>query len=85
MMSATRRFLSFGSLVWVLLVFAPNVTAQSPTEQLQDTIDRIIAVLRTIRSQEDIENNRNSLRQILLTDLILRPWLRNRSGIGGTI
>jgi hypothetical protein len=29
----------------MLLTFAPNALAQSPTEQLQDTIDRIIAVL----------------------------------------
>jgi len=61
-----RRFLAFGTMVWVLLAFVPNVGAQSPTEQLQGTIDRIIAVLQTIRSREDIGKNRDALRQLLL-------------------
>lgn len=36
-------------------------------EQLQGTIDGIIEVLKTIRSPADIDKNRNSIRQLLLT------------------
>lgn len=61
-----RRFLTFGTMVWMLLAFAPNARAQSPTEQLQDSIDRIIAVLQTIHSREDIGKNRDELRQLLM-------------------
>ena len=51
----------------LLLTLASNAAAASAKEQLQGTIDRIIEVLRTIRSPEDIEKNRSALRQILLT------------------
>jgi phospholipid transport system substrate-binding protein len=68
MLSAKQKYLNFGSIVTVLfLTFAPNAVAESAKEQLQSTIDRVIEVLRTIRSAEDIEKNRSSLRQILLT------------------
>ena len=67
-MSAKYRYLNCGLIISVLfLVFAPNAAAESAKEQLQGTIDRVIEVLRTIHSAEDIERNRNSLRQILLT------------------
>jgi phospholipid transport system substrate-binding protein len=66
-MSATYRYLNLGLIVLVLFTFAPNATAESPKEQLQGTVDRVIEVLRTIESPRDIENNRNFLRQILLT------------------
>src|ERR1700756_2310257 len=68
MMSAKYRYLNFGLIVSVLfLTFAPNAAAESAKEQLQGTMNRVIEVLRTIRGPEDIERNRNSLRQILLT------------------
>jgi len=54
-------------LILPLLMFSSNALAESPKEQLQKTIDRIIEVLKTIRSPEDIERNRSSLRQLLLT------------------
>ena len=67
MMSAKYRYLNCGLIISVLfLTFAPNAAAESAKEQLQGTIDRVIEVLRTIHSAEDIERNRNSLRQILL-------------------
>ena len=67
MMSAKYRYLNCGLIISVLvLTFAPNAAAESAKEQLQGTIDRVIEVLRTIHSVEDIERNRNSLRQILL-------------------
>lgn len=68
MLSAKYRCLEFGLILWVVfLTFAPNAAAESAKEQLQSTIDRVIEVLRTIRSAEDIEKNRSSLREILLT------------------
>jgi phospholipid transport system substrate-binding protein len=66
-MSATYRYLNFRLIVLVLFTFASNAIAASPTEQLQDTIDRVIEVLQTIRSQQDIDKNKNALRQLLLT------------------
>src|SRR5262245_22186195 len=68
MISAKHRYLSFGLMVSLLFpTFTPNAAAESAREQLQGTIDRVIEILRTIRSAEDIKRNRNSLRQILLT------------------
>jgi len=68
MMSIKYRYLNCGLLISVLfLTFAPTAAADSAKAQLQGTIDRVIEVLQTIRSQEDIERNRKSLRQILLT------------------
>ena len=66
MMSPEHRYLNFALMVSVLLlVFAANA-AETAKEQLQGSMDRVIEVLRTIRSPEDIERNRNSLREILL-------------------
>ena len=68
MVFSKYRYLNFGLIVSVpLLTFATNAAAESAKEQLQGTMDRVIEVLRTIRSPEDIEKNRNTLRQILLT------------------
>lgn len=67
-MSTKYRYFNFGVIVLVFfLTFVPNAAAGSAKEQLQGTIDRVIEVLRTIQSPEDIEKNRKSLRQILLT------------------
>jgi ABC-type transporter MlaC component len=66
-MLATYRYLNFGLIVWLLFTFARNAGAESPKEQLQSTINRVIEVLRTIKSPADIERNRHSLRQALLT------------------
>jgi len=54
-------------LILPLLIFSSDALAESPKEQLQKTIDSIIEVLKTIRSPQDIERNRSSLRQLLLT------------------
>ena len=67
MMSAKYRYLNFGLIILVLfLTFAPNAAAESAKEQLQGTIDRVIEVLRTIRSPKDIEKNKGLVRQILM-------------------
>jgi len=57
----------FGRIVLLLLVFASSAPAEGPKEQLQNTIDGIIKVLKTIRTPADISRNRNSIRQLLLT------------------
>jgi phospholipid transport system substrate-binding protein len=57
----------FGLIVLALLMFASSATAEGPKEQLQDTIDGIIRVLRTIRTPADIDRNKNAIRQLLLT------------------
>jgi phospholipid transport system substrate-binding protein len=67
MVPVSYRYLNFGLIVLVLFTFASNAVAASPKEQLQDTIDRVIEVLQTIRSPQDIDKNRNALRQLLLT------------------
>jgi phospholipid transport system substrate-binding protein len=68
MLSVKYRYLNCGLIISVLfLTFATNAAAESAKEQLQGTVDRVIEVLQTIRSSEDIERNRSSLRQILLT------------------
>jgi phospholipid transport system substrate-binding protein len=68
MMSTKYRYLNCGLIMSVLfLTFAPNAAAEGAKEQLQGTIDSVIEVLGTIQSAEDIERNRNFLRQILLT------------------
>ena len=54
-------------LILPLLVFASSAAAEGPKEQLQGTIDGIISVLKTIHSRADIDKNRNSIREILLT------------------
>jgi phospholipid transport system substrate-binding protein len=67
MMSGKYRFLNFGLIVSVLFTFAPSAATEGAKEQLQGTIDQVIEVLRTMQSPQDIERNRNSLRQLLLT------------------
>ena len=67
-MLAKYRYVNSALIVSVLfLTFAPNAAAESAKEQLQGTIDRVIEVLRTIRSPEGIEKNRKLLSEILLT------------------
>lgn len=60
------RCLIFGLIFW-LLAPVSNASEETAKEQLQSTIDRIIEVLRTIRSAEDIETNKSLFHQILLT------------------
>ncbi len=43
----------------------PKARADSPKQQLQITIERVLEVIRTIQSEEDIARNKGLLRQIL--------------------
>jgi phospholipid transport system substrate-binding protein len=67
MVPVAYRYLNLGLIVLVLLTFVPNATAESPKEQLQGTIDRVVDVLQTIQGPRDIERNRKALHQLLLT------------------
>ena len=67
MMPPAHRLLKSTLVVCLLCAFARNAMAEGPKHQLQVTIDRIIEVLRTIRSPADIDRNRNRLRRVLLT------------------
>ena len=57
----------FGLIVVTLLMLASSATAEAPKEQLQDNVDGIINLLKNIQFPADIETNRNSIRQLLLT------------------
>ena len=56
-----------GAILLPLLIFVSSVAAEGPKEQLQGTIDGIIIVLKTIRTRADIDKNKNSIRELLLT------------------
>jgi len=67
-LSAKYRYIIFTLIAPALfLPFAPMAAAESAKQQLQGTMNRVIEVLRTIRGPEDIEKNKNLVRQILLT------------------
>jgi len=55
-------------LIAMVLGFGPTprAMADTPKAQLQGTIERVLQVLQTIRSVEDIARNKGLLRQILL-------------------
>ena len=57
----------FGLALLSLFIFASTAMAEGPKEQLQGTIDGIIIVLKTIRSPADIDKNKSSIRQLLVT------------------
>jgi phospholipid transport system substrate-binding protein len=60
------RCLIFTLLV-LLLAQVSNAWAETAKQQLQGALDRVVEVLRTIRSAEDIEKNKSLFREILLT------------------
>jgi phospholipid transport system substrate-binding protein len=67
MVPVAYRYLNVGLIVLVLFTFDSNAVAESPKEQLQGTIDRVVDVLQTIQGPRDIDRNRNALHQLLLT------------------
>jgi ABC-type transporter MlaC component len=86
MLSARYRYLNCGLILPVLfLTFAPNAAAESAKEQLQGTIDRVIEVLQTIRSSEDIEKNKGLVREILMPRFDFAAMAESRRGITGKI
>jgi phospholipid transport system substrate-binding protein len=51
----------------LLLTCASAASAQTAKEQLQESIDRIIGILRTVRGPQDIEASKPRFREILQT------------------
>lgn len=66
-MLGRNTYLKLG-LIAMVLCFGPNprAVADTPKAQVQGTIERVLEVLRTIRSVEDIARNKGLFRQILL-------------------
>jgi phospholipid transport system substrate-binding protein len=55
------------ALAAMLVFFASNATAvESPKAQLQDTMERVMAITATFRSEKDFTDNKPQLKQIIL-------------------
>ena len=80
-MLVRSRYVKIG-LIGLLLWSSSTakVLAGTPREQLQGTIDRVMDVLRTIRSVEDIARNKGLLRQILLARFDFAEMARRSLG-----
>jgi phospholipid transport system substrate-binding protein len=53
-------------VIAMLIGFASNALASTPRAQLQDTLERVMAVARNFQSAADFENNKERLKQIIL-------------------
>jgi len=81
------RFLKF-TLFALLIGYAPNALASTPKAQLQETMERVMAVAGTFRSQSDFEDNKEKLKQIILprfdfTEMARRSLGSHWSGLNG--
>lgn len=80
-MLGRNTYVKSGLIALVLCFWpAPKVFAETPRQQLEGTIDRVMEVMRTIRSVEDIERNKALLRQILLTRFDFAEMARRSLG-----
>ena len=62
-----NRYMKSALLVLMLWqIPAPVVAAETPKQQLQATMERVMVVTRTFRSASDFENNKARLKQIIL-------------------
>lgn len=75
----------FGLALLPLFIIASTAMAEGPKEQLQGTIDGIIIVLKTIRSPADIDKNKSSIRQLLVTRFDFAAMASSRWAIAGMI
>ena len=74
-------YLKSGLIALALLTCpAPKVLADTPRQQLQGTIERVMEVMQTIRSAEDIERNKALFRQILSTRFDFAEMARRSLG-----
>ena len=61
------RFMKLALVILMLWqVPAPVAAAETPRQQLQGTMERVMAVTRTFQSATDFENNKARLKQIIL-------------------
>ncbi len=83
-----RNFYLKVAPIAVVILFASSAIAATPKAQLQETMERVMAVARTFRSQSDFENNKERLRQIILprfdfTEMARRSLGSHWSGLNG--
>jgi len=52
--------------VALVLFLVSNAGAETPGKQLQETMEGVMAIARTFRSQSDFENNKERMKQIIL-------------------
>ena len=80
-MSRRNIYLKSGLIALVLFTCpVPKALAETPRRQLQGTIDRVMEVLGTIRSREDIERNKGLFRKILSTRFDFTEMARRSLG-----
>jgi len=61
-----NRYMKLALLALMLWqIAAPVAAAETPKQQLQATMERVMAVTRTFRSASDFENNKARLKQII--------------------
>ena len=53
-------------LLATLVGFAPNAMADTPKAQLQETMERVMAITQTFRSEKDFTDNKARLKQTIL-------------------
>ena len=62
-----NRYMKLALLILMLWqIPAPVAAAETPRQQLQGTMERVMAVTRTFQSAADFENNKARLKQIIL-------------------
>ena len=62
-----NRYMKLALLILMLWqIPAPVAAAETPRQQLQGTMERVMAVTQTFRSASDFENNKARLKQIIL-------------------
>ena len=62
-----KRYMKSALLILILWqIPAPVPAAETPTQQLQGTMERVMVVTRTFQSVADFENNKARLKQIIL-------------------
>jgi phospholipid transport system substrate-binding protein len=63
-MIGRRTYLKF-VLIATLIGFASNAIAETPKAQLQETMERVMALTQTFHSEKDFTDNKAQLRQII--------------------
>ncbi len=80
-MLGRKLYLKSGLIALALFACpVPKALADTPKEQLQGTMERVMEVLGTIRSAADIERNKNLFRQILSTRFDFAEMARRSLG-----
>ena len=73
------RYLQLG-LMTLLLCGTSAATAETPKQQLQGTMERVMVVTRTFQSASDFENNKARLKQIVLPRFDFAEMARRSMG-----